>query len=247
MKENKIPGFITVRTSSSRLPNKCLLPFGEMNVIQHIIRRAKHYNIEPIICTSLDSSDDILEEIARAEKVNFFRGSLNNKLLRWYNCAEKFGLEYFHTVDADDPFFDGNEMHRSTKLLNKDNYDIVCPTESSSNGGATVGYTLKTSIIKKALAGLDNDTDTEMMWYYIDKIENVRKHILDETYSNTSKVRLTLDYQEDYWLLKSIQNILGNLVSNSDIYIFLKTNPDFYKINWFRNLEWKDAQLAKKI
>ena len=153
MKENKIPGFITVRTSSSRLPNKCLLPFGEMNVIQHIIKRAKHYNIEPIICTSIDSRDDILEEIARGEKVNFFRGSLNSKLLRWYNCAEKFGIEYFHTVDADDPFFDGSEMHRSIKLLNENNYDIVCPTKSSSNGGATVGYTLKTSISKKALVG----------------------------------------------------------------------------------------------
>jgi spore coat polysaccharide biosynthesis protein SpsF len=247
MKENKIPGFITVRTSSSRLPNKCLLPFGEMNVIQHIIRRAKHYNIEPIICTSLNSSDDILEEIARAEKVNFFRGSLNNKLLRWYNCAEKFGLEYFHTVDADDPFFDGSEMHRSIKLLNENNYDIVCPTKSSSNGGATVGYTLKTSIIKKALVGLDNDTDTEMMWYYIDKVEGLKKFILEESYENITQVRLTLDYEEDYWLLKSIQNILGNLVSNSDIYNFLKTNPEFYKINWFRNLEWKDAQLAKKI
>ena len=242
-----IPGMVTVRTSSSRLPSKCLLAFGEMNVIQHIIRRAKHYNIDPIICTSIDSSDDILEEIARAEKVNFFRGSLNNKLLRWYNCAEKFGLEYFHTVDADDPFFDGSEMHRSIKLLNEDNYDIVCPTESSSSGGATVGYSLKTSIIKKALVGLDDNTDTEMMWYYIDKIENLRKYILNETYSNTSKVRLTLDYQEDYWLLKSIQNILGNLVSNEDIYIFLKNNPDFYKINWFRNMEWKLAQESKKI
>ena len=247
MKENKIPGFITVRTSSSRLPNKCLLPFGEMNVIQHIIKRAKHYNIEPIICTSIDSRDDILEEIARGEKVNFFRGSLNNKLLRWYNCAEKFGIEYFHTVDADDPFFDGSEMHRSIKLLNENNYDIVCPTKSSSNGGATVGYTLKTSIIKKALVGLDNDTDTEMMWYYIDKVEGLKKFILEESYENITQVRLTLDYEEDYWLLKSIQNILGNLVSNSDIYNFLKTNPEFYKINWFRNLEWKDAQLAKKI
>ena len=242
-----IPGIVTVRTSSSRLPSKCLLPFGEMNVIQHIIRRAKHYNIEPIICTSIDSSDDILEEIARAEKVNFFRGSLNNKLLRWYNCAEKFGLQYFHTVDADDPFFDGSEMHRSIKLLNEDNYDIVCPTKSSSSGGATVGYSLKTSIIKKTLVGLDDNTDTEMMWYYIDKIENLRKYILDEIYSNASQIRLTLDYQEDYWLLKSIQNILGNLVSNEDIYIFLKNNPDFYKINWFRNMEWKLAQESKKI
>ena len=86
-----------------------------------------------------------------------------------------------------------------------------------------------------------------MLWYYIDKVEGLKKFILEESYENITQVRLTLDYEEDYWLLKSIQNILGNLVSNSDIYNFLKTNPEFYKINWFRNLEWKDAQLAKKI
>ncbi len=41
----KIPSSITVRTSSSRLPQKCLLPFGNGNVFEHIIRRAKHYNL----------------------------------------------------------------------------------------------------------------------------------------------------------------------------------------------------------
>jgi spore coat polysaccharide biosynthesis protein SpsF (cytidylyltransferase family) len=85
------------------------------------------------------------------------------------------------------------------------------------------------------------------MWYYIDKVVGLKKFILEEKYESIVNVRLTLDYEEDYWLLKSIQNILGNLASNIDIYNFLKSNPDFYKINWHRNTEWKEAQLAKKI
>ncbi len=108
-----IPGFITVRTTSSRLPAKCLLPFGDgMNVLQHIIRRAKHFNIDPIVCTSTDSSDDAVERIAQLENAKCFRGSLANKLKRWADCADHFGLVAFHTVDADDPFFDGDEMRR---------------------------------------------------------------------------------------------------------------------------------------
>jgi len=75
-----ITGFITGRTTSTRLPRKCLLPFGKWNVIEHIINRAKHYDLEPIICTSTDPSDDILEEIAYKEDVKVFRGSLINKL-----------------------------------------------------------------------------------------------------------------------------------------------------------------------
>ena len=77
-------GLITVRTSSSRLPKKCLLPFGDNNVLTHIINRTKFYNIEPIICTSIDESDDVIESIAKTENVKYFRGHLINKLKRWY-------------------------------------------------------------------------------------------------------------------------------------------------------------------
>ena len=74
----KAYGFITVRTNSSRLPAKCLLNFGDVNVITHLIRRAKKFKIIPIICTTKNKSDDILEKISRFEKINFFRGSEKN-------------------------------------------------------------------------------------------------------------------------------------------------------------------------
>lgn len=247
MTNKNIPGLITVRTSSSRLPNKCLLPFGDCNVIEHVIRRAKHFMIEPIICTSTDSSDDILIEIAKKENVNYFRGSLNNKLLRWHDCANYFGIQDFHTVDADDPFFDGNEMHRSMNLLRSGSYDIVCPTESSSAGGASVGYSLTSKIVHLAIKNLHQDTDTEMMWYFIDKIEKRKSIILDEMNINRPKVRLTLDYEEDYWLLRTIQRLVGSFIERAEIDNLFITNPDLYKINWFHNDEWKNAQLSKKI
>ena len=113
------PGIVTVRTSSKRLPKKCLLPFGESNVLTHIINRAKFYKIEPIICTSTDHSDDIIESIAQEENVKYFRGHLKNKLRRWADCVNYFQIEEFHTIDADDPFFDGFEMAASMKLLNE--------------------------------------------------------------------------------------------------------------------------------
>ena len=75
-------GFITVRTSSTRLPNKCLLPLGDETVISHVVKRAIASGIEPIICTSTDASDDILEDIANQLGVRFYRGSLVNKLQR---------------------------------------------------------------------------------------------------------------------------------------------------------------------
>jgi spore coat polysaccharide biosynthesis protein SpsF len=246
--KNQDIGFITVRTSSTRLPSKCLLPFGEINVIEHVIRRAKFFNITPIICTSTDSSDDILEDIAKKEKILFFRGSLKNKLKRWSDCAEKFNVKCFHTVDADDPYFDGNEMKKSLGLLAQNNFDMVLPTDYSSNGSASVGYSISSAIIKQVVKNLEPEADTEMMWYFMEKFPGIKlAKLKDENKNYHLKMRLTLDYPEDYWLLCSIQRLIGNLASREQIEELFLRNPDFYKINWFRNEEWKAGQLSKKI
>jgi spore coat polysaccharide biosynthesis protein SpsF len=245
MSEQKVPGFVTVRTSSTRLPAKCLLPFGDGNVLEHVIRRARAFSVEPIVCTSFDSDDDIIERIAGAEGVRCFRGSLSNKLKRWSDCATYFGLDAFHTVDADDPFFDGEEMRASMFLLAKSGVDMVCPSLASSNGGGSVGYSLTADIVKRTIAGLPDNADTEMMWYYVEKVQGLRSVVLPDNPSTPSKLRLTLDYEEDYWLLESVRRIVGGLASRYEIDQLFLNNPDLYKVNWFRNIEWKSAQLDK--
>ena len=247
MIDSKPIGFITVRTSSTRLPNKCMLPLGDETVISHVVKRAISYGIEPIICTTTDKSDDILEEISKELGVKCFRGSLVNKLKRWLDCAERFSVNSFHTIDADDPLFDGKEMIASLDLLRSKDCDVVCPTESSSAGGASVGYSLTTAIIKKALENLDPDTDTEMMWYYLEKVSQVRMEILPEASNANIKLRLTLDYEEDYWLLVSIIRILGSNPDRNKVRQLFLNNPDLTKINLFRNDEWKKAQLSKQL
>ena len=221
------------------------MPFGDCNVIEHIIHRTKHYHLEPIICTSIDRSDDILEEISKKKNIKIFRGSLINKLKRWYDCCNYFDINKFHTVDADDPFFDGKLIKKSMILLEK-GYDVVCPTESSSAGDASVGYSLTRDVIKRSLENIDENEDTEMMWYYLDKIPNLKKMVLPNVNSHSFKARLTLDYEEDYWLLESVRRILGNLTSRDKVDHLFLSNPDMYKINWFRNKEWKAGQKEKQ-
>ena len=138
-------------------------------------------------------------------------------------------------------------MIESLNLLASGGYDVVFPTESSSAGGASVGYSLTREVIKKALINLEDDTDTEMMWFYLEKLDGVRMAILAESRLQISGIRLTLDYEEDYWLLASIARILGNSASRDAVNQLFLNNPDLAKVNFFRNEEWKEAQLSKKI
>jgi len=248
MKTETIPCLVTVRSASTRLPSKRFLPFGDGTVLEHVIRRAKHFGLDPIVCTTVEAADDEIAAIARREDVRCFRGSATHKLKRWRDCCRRFDLTAFHSLDADDPFFDGDEVRRSFALL-VEGWDMIAPTPSSLAGGASVGYSLGRAVVEKAcaIAGEDDALDTEMMWYYVEKAPDLRKTILSETDDMPVRVRLTLDYEEDYWLLASVLRMTGAFAPRAAISDLFRRNPDLYRINWFRNEEWKAGQIAKEI
>ena len=57
--------------------------------------------------------------------------------------------------------------------------------------------------------------------------------------------RLTLDYWEDYIFLESLRILLKKDFSRKNIFKVISRNPDLCKINSFRNVEWKQNQIAK--
>ena len=244
MKQNSNTVFITVRSNSSRLPEKCFLPFGDTNILTHVIKRAYYYKLHPIVCTTNEQNDDKIVKIAQEMNCLYFRGATDNKLLRWSQCCENFNLDYFHTLDADDPFFCGEEMKRSLSLL-QFGYDVVEPSKSSGSGGATVGYSLTANITKKASKNTTENLDTEMILPFLKKICNLKKVTLPEPQYGIIKNRMTLDYYEDYIFLQSVRLIVGNFASRQEIEKLLKNNPDIHLINNFRTQDWATKQLNK--
>jgi spore coat polysaccharide biosynthesis protein SpsF len=242
---NKIyNALLTVRTSSSRLPGKCFLPFGEHNTLIHVANRAMKFGINPIICTSTDISDDQIEQLCVENKIQYFRGSLENKLTRWLDCALKFELEDFHTIDVDDPFFDPLQVKESIDLLRKKSLDVIYPTEISSNGSASVGYSIKSKCLYENQELIYGIKQIEMIDSVLTKMKNLRKEILVSNFPDFSNIRLTLDYIEDYYLLVFILKELGPFCARTDIGKLFHNNPDLYKFNWFRNLDWSSNQSA---
>lgn len=239
---SEYPVLITVRTSSSRLPKKCLLDFGKISVISYVIKRAKENNLTPILTTTKNKSDDILCEIAKKHKIKFYRGSEKNKLKRWYDAAKKFKLNFFHTVDADDPFFCEQQVKKSIKLLQKDKLDVVYPSYVSSKGEASEGYSINVDFLKNKLKKISNhNIDTEMINSFI-KNGN-KKYLSNSKY--ITKSRLTLDYFEDYIFLLTIKLILKKNITRKKIYFLLKKNKHLKKINFFRNKQWQIRQKLK--
>ena len=128
----------------------------------------------------------------------------------------------------------------------KQGYDAVYPTAVSSAGEASVGFSLTRDILHRTSIFIGEERDTEMVWGYLEKVPQLKFVILPGE-NRSAKIRLTLDYIEDYWLLCSVQRIVGTYASRAEIDLLFRRNPDLYKINWFRNQEWKAVQLAKCV
>ncbi len=243
----KFIGLITVRTKSSRLKKKCLLKINNYSIIEICILKCLNANIVPIICTTNKKEDKILTTIAKKFKINYFKGSEKNKIKRWYDCAKKFKLKHFHTIDADDPFFDPDAVIKSLKLLKS--YDLILPSKISRNGGASEGYSFKFSSIKNLYNSLYdfkfkkiNNLDTEMIDYFIDRLKVKKKLFKGMKYQLKKETRLTLDYKKDYILFKKIFENFSIFAERKDINNFLKKNHKLMNKNIYLNHIWGKKQ-----
>tara|TARA_A100001015_G_C14683241_1_gene591584 strand:- start:308 stop:688 length:381 start_codon:yes stop_codon:yes gene_type:complete len=100
--------FISVRTGSTRLPNKSILKIKDKYTIEYVINSVKKskYADRIVLCTTKKPEDNILCEIAKKNNISYYKGSEHDKFKRWYWAAIEYNVGFFVTVDGDDLFYD---------------------------------------------------------------------------------------------------------------------------------------------
>ena len=135
---------VTVRTSSTRLPAKCKeVIVDDLSLVQIVIRRAKKIGCPVILVTTDHSSDNHLETVASKEGVECFRGALNNKICRWYDCFKKYDISYGLLVDGDDPTFDYYVGKRALETLHESGAELIMSDPKLTPGFFTYGINNK--------------------------------------------------------------------------------------------------------
>lgn len=232
---------ITVRTSSTRLPRKAILDINGKPTIQYLIENIKKSRLanKVILCTSEEPDDDILCQIATDCGIDYYRGSLKDKLVRWMEACKEYNIDFFVNVDGDDLFFDYNLADLVIEQYNEYPCDFI-----DGNGLYNDVYGVRTKALKKVCDIKDtNDTEyirlyfTETNLFDVKKINNIPEKYIKR------KVRMTLDYKEDFEFFKTvIEGVLPNELTLDNINNFLYTNPSIANINYFLDEEWKSNQ-----
>ena len=228
----KIGFLITARLKSERLPLKIIKDLNGRTVIERLIDRIKEIkNISDIVlCTSTNSKDKLLVDIARKNRIYYFNGDEDDVLKRLFNAAKFFNLDYFLGITADNPLITINYSNLIVDEIKNNKYDFI-KLVGLPLGVATYGMKVKAL---EVVCKIKNVADTEIWGNLIDRPEIFDiKTIKIEGKLNRPDLRFTLDYPEDYEFINHIySNIPFEKVLNLyNVIDYLDNNSDIAKIN----------------
>ena len=224
---------ITARLKSTRLPKKIILPLEGREVIRWMIERIKlcrsFDNIA--MCTSTNPQDDLLENIAREEKIDCFRGSEDDVLLRLRDASIHLGLDYAVNITADCPLVDFGYADEMVGVYGRTGADYIT---SMNLPHGFYAFGLKVEALKKACE-IKKGTNTEVWGRYFTETGLFKFMDMDVPASLIRpKYRLTLDYEQDYEFFKALFAGIGKDTYKKDIreiIAFLDAHPEIVAIN----------------
>lgn len=229
----KIGIFITARLKSKRLPFKVIKPILGKPMIEWMIDRLKRCNIEPIVMmTSTNSQDDPLVEIAKKNKINYFRGSEEDVLLRMRDCAKKFNIDLLISCTADNPLTEPIFIEKTIERYFETRFDF-CEIKGPPNGCKS--YAVSKEALEK-VCETKKDSDTEIWGPYFRKPGIFKCDVIKVSDPNIYRpqYRVTVDEKEDFELVTKIFSVLSKDEEYFNVYDICKLldeNKNLVKIN----------------
>lgn len=225
--------FITARLKSKRLPFKVIKPVLGKPMIEWMIERLKHCEIQPIVMmTSINPQDDPLVKIAKKQGIEYFRGSEYDVLLRMRDCARKFKIDLIISVTADDPLKEPIFIKKMIEKYKQNPFDF-CEIEGLPNGCES--YAVARKALEK-VCEIKNDSDTEIWGNYFKKPGTFKCEVVraEDPKIFRPQYRVTVDTPEDFKLVSKLFSILSKKKKYFDVYDvceLLDKNKELVKIN----------------
>jgi spore coat polysaccharide biosynthesis protein SpsF len=111
---------LQARCSSKRLPGKVLKKINGIPLVILCARRLSNLGANILVATSKHKTDNNLVKLLIKEKINYFRGGLNNVFSRYLLIARKFNNKFqIIRATADNPLPDGSLVNTVVKHFNK--------------------------------------------------------------------------------------------------------------------------------
>ena len=221
--------------TSTRLPGKVLMEVMGRPLLSYQIERLRFSkridNI--IIATTTNKEDAPIVELAQKEGLNFYRGSEDDVLDRYYQTAKKYNVKHVMRLTADCPLIDPDICDSIANAYFENNVDYIRTGESFAEGldCEIMGF----NALAKAWRNAETKHEKEHVTLYIRNHPELFKIMVKENDTDDSKYRITVDEEEDFIVVKTIlENMYkgkGTCFSTGKIKNFLNKNPEVYQLN----------------
>jgi spore coat polysaccharide biosynthesis protein SpsF (cytidylyltransferase family) len=241
MKDKKVGIVIQARMGSTRLPGKVMMKIRNKTIIEIIVERLKGIkNVDKIIlATSKNAENNILEREAERLDIDCFRGSEENVLDRFYGVVQKFNLDIVVRVTGDCPLIDIGIIEEALEFFEEKKADIVSNTNKRTYPHGLDFEIFTRKSLEKAWRAEKERLGSNFDEVFVNPTEYIKKsgnfkHVNILYKKDLSGIRITLDYPEDFEVIKKVYEKLSIYKKDfglKEIEKLNRTNPEIFEIN----------------
>ena len=236
MKKIKNLVVIQARMGSERFPGKVLLKLGRITVLDWVIRASKKIrDIDDIVvATTSLKKDRLIEKLCINKGVKVFKGQNKDVLSRIYESVKKKNPQNIIRITADCPFLDPEVCNQVLFLHESTKADYTSNTIPGTWPDGLDCEVFKFSALKKANYNATLPSDREHVTKWVKNNQNIFNiQSLICPFKNFYKFRLTIDFKNDYRLMKKIVKNFSDKepIPYLSIVNYLKKNPRVQEIN----------------
>ena len=219
---------------STRLPGKVLMQLNGQTTLSSLLKQLKYSKLlnRKIIATTINPEDDIIKNFTQSNNVELFRGSSDDVLDRYYQCAKYFSLQHIVRITADNPLLDPEILDDVIALYKKGHFDYVNNFTKRTFPYGTEVEIFSFHVLEKVWKNAKTLYDREHVTSYIYNNPNEFTSKCIEYNVDYSYLHWTVDRIED---LKLVQIILSKIkkrpVLMNDIIELFSKEPNLIKIN----------------
>jgi spore coat polysaccharide biosynthesis protein SpsF (cytidylyltransferase family) len=237
-KENPILCIIQARMGSTRFPGKVLKEVNGMSLLEYQVRRLRQVknNIQIVLATSLGKENDAIENECKKIGISCFRGSENDVLDRFYQCALMYP-EYrvIMRLTADCPLIDPRLIDSFIDYFNKGDYDYVGPSidfgnETFPEGVAEIEIFTKDALNRSAEEAI-MASEREHLTLYMRNNLFFKKGVVSLENNVNAKYRLTIDNPEDFEVVSFVITHSDTTDGYEKHIALLKAHPEIAQKN----------------
>ncbi|WP_336046887.1 glycosyltransferase family protein [Solibacillus ferritrahens] len=225
---------IQARMGSTRLPGKILKTLGDVDVLSYNVARCRAIKgvSEVIVATSCLLQDDEIAGWCEKNGVKYFRGSEDDVLERYVQCAQVYNPDYIMRVTSDCPFVDYEMASEIVELMERERKDVVI-LEGELPRGLAVELISYEALLRINEQGKESRHREHVTYYAYEFKEQFETAIYKTPLNRRApELRITLDTEEDYDLLVEVANHFNDpLISSAEVIYFLKNTPKVASIN----------------